>query len=121
MVGESGEEMMTDEEKMQIRANEFEKESSSSQENQKFLTQKEYIKHLETLNDELTQAWEQGDRVRAVKIAIKCTKMLGKNSVPIFYPSMFVLGSKKFQFLRQNDNSFHKLMFLCKNNSCGSS
>ena len=55
-----------------------------------YMTQQEYIKHLENLNDELMKAWTE-DRARSLMIVIRCSKILTRNSVPQFYPSIFVL------------------------------
>lgn len=55
------------------------------------LSQKEYIDYIETQHDRMKQAWGDGDRVLALKIAIKCAKLLGDTSVPQFYPSMYIL------------------------------
>jgi len=55
------------------------------------MSQKEYIAHIEEQHDRLKQAWEAGERVLSLKIAIQCAKLLGDSSVPQFYPSMYVL------------------------------
>ena len=55
------------------------------------LTQQEYIAKIEQLNQELVQAWNTNQRVKALKIAIQCSKMLADTSVLQFYPSQFVL------------------------------
>lgn len=56
------------------------------------LSQQEYIQHIENQHQRLKAAWEQGERVLALKIAIQCAKLLGETAtVPHFYPSMFVL------------------------------
>lgn len=54
------------------------------------LTQQEYQIRIEQLNHELVQAWNTDQRVRALKIAIQCSKMLADTSVMHFYPSQFV-------------------------------
>lgn len=54
-------------------------------------SQVDYTRHMEALNDELAKAWNQEQRVRALKMAIQCAKMLGDTSVPHFYPAAFVL------------------------------
>ncbi|XP_075145399.1 VPS35 endosomal protein sorting factor-like [Haematobia irritans] len=55
------------------------------------LTQQEYIARIEQLNHELVQSWNNDQRVKALKIAIQCSKMLADTSVLSFYPSQFVL------------------------------
>lgn len=54
------------------------------------LTQQEYQIRIEQLNQELVQAWNTDQRVRALKIAIQCSKLLADTSVMQFYPSQFV-------------------------------
>jgi len=56
-----------------------------------FLTQKEYIANIEDQHKRLKSAWDAGERVMALRIAIQCAIMLGDTSVPAFYPSMFVI------------------------------
>lgn len=55
------------------------------------LSQQEYVNRIEQLNQELVQAWHSDQRVRALKIAIQCAKLLVDTSVIQFYPSKFVL------------------------------
>lgn len=55
------------------------------------LSQQEYIKRIEELNTELTNAWESEQRVKALKIVIQCAKLLADTKVIQFYPSKFVL------------------------------
>lgn len=54
------------------------------------LSQQEYQIRIEQLNQELVQAWNTDQRVRALKIAIQCSKMLADTTVMHFYPSQFV-------------------------------
>ena len=56
-----------------------------------YMSQKEYITHIEEQHERLKVAWEAGERVTSLKIAIQCAKLLGDSSVPQFYPSMYVL------------------------------
>lgn len=55
------------------------------------LTQQEYVSRIEQLNNELVQAWNSDQRVKAIQIAIQCSKLLADTSVMQFYPSQFVL------------------------------
>eukprot|EP01006_Ploeotia_vitrea_P063076 TRINITY_DN84900_c0_g1_i1.p1 TRINITY_DN84900_c0_g1~~TRINITY_DN84900_c0_g1_i1.p1 ORF type:complete len:1024 (-),score=600.29 TRINITY_DN84900_c0_g1_i1:79-3114(-) len=64
---------------------------TTSEEAKMNLTQKEYIAHIEKQHENLKKAWENGERVLSLKIAIQCAKLLGDTNVPHFYPSMYVL------------------------------
>ncbi|CAG0891602.1 unnamed protein product [Darwinula stevensoni] len=55
------------------------------------LSQQEYTSRIQQLNTALTQAWSDDQRVKALKIAIQCAKLLVDTSVLNFYPSKFVL------------------------------
>ncbi|CAK9815608.1 VPS35 endosomal protein-sorting factor-like [Anthophora plagiata] len=55
------------------------------------LSQQQYTSRIEQLNNELVQAWHSDQRVKALKIAIQCAKLLVDTSVMAFYPSKFVL------------------------------
>ncbi|KAG8036224.1 hypothetical protein G9C98_004804 [Cotesia typhae] len=55
------------------------------------LSQQEYVSRIEQLNNELVQAWHMDLRVKALKIAIQCAKLLVDTSGMAFYPSKFVL------------------------------
>lgn len=55
------------------------------------LSQAEYICQIEQLNKELVIAWNTEQRVKALKIAIQCAKLLADTDVLQFYPSKFVL------------------------------
>lgn len=55
------------------------------------LSQQEYQLRIEQLNQDLIGAWKSDQRVKALKIAIQCTKLLADTSVISFYPSQFVL------------------------------
>lgn len=55
------------------------------------LTQHDYMHKIDQLNHELVQAWNGDQRVKALKIAIQCAKLLADTSVMQFYPSQFVL------------------------------
>ena len=43
------------------------------------------------MNSSLIKAWEEDQRVKSLKIAIQCAKMLADINVIQFYPSKFVL------------------------------
>lgn len=56
------------------------------------LTQQEYVSKIQQLNVELISAWKTDQRVKSLKIAIQCSKLLADgSSVLQFYPSKFVL------------------------------
>jgi hypothetical protein len=55
------------------------------------LTQHEYVNRIDELNVALQDSWESDQRVKALKIAIQCSKLLADVSVIQFYPSKFVL------------------------------
>ncbi|XP_033107964.1 VPS35 endosomal protein sorting factor-like [Anneissia japonica] len=55
------------------------------------LSQQDYVNRINELNDALILSWEQDQKVKALKIAIQCSKLLADTSVIQFYPSKFVL------------------------------
>lgn len=55
------------------------------------LSQSEYVSRIEQLSKELVSAWHSEQRVKALKIAIQCSKLLSDTDVLGFYPSKFVL------------------------------
>lgn len=55
------------------------------------LTVKRYVNRIDELNTQLKMAWDADQRVKALKIAIQCAKLLADTSVIQFYPSKFVL------------------------------
>lgn len=56
------------------------------------LSQAEYCARIQQLGEELEAAWRAEGRVRALKIAIQCAKLLADATEAItFYPSKFVL------------------------------
>lgn len=56
------------------------------------LNQQEYVEKIRQLNGELIAAWKTEQRVKSLKIAIQCSKLLSDaSSVMQFYPSKFVL------------------------------
>jgi VPS35 endosomal protein-sorting factor-like len=62
--------------------------------NQQLVSQKEYTRRIREQNRNLKAAWENGERVLSLQIAIQSAKLLGDTQVPQFYPSMFVLLSE---------------------------
>eukprot|EP00286_Rhodomonas_abbreviata_P021834 CAMPEP_0181304422 /NCGR_PEP_ID=MMETSP1101-20121128/9142_1 /TAXON_ID=46948 /ORGANISM="Rhodomonas abbreviata, Strain Caron Lab Isolate" /LENGTH=914 /DNA_ID=CAMNT_0023410179 /DNA_START=32 /DNA_END=2773 /DNA_ORIENTATION=- len=52
---------------------------------------REYVQNMTEMNEELARAWNNEERVKALKMAIQCAKLLGDSSTPQFYPSLFVL------------------------------
>uniref|UniRef100_A0A1B6GS92 VPS35 endosomal protein-sorting factor-like n=1 Tax=Cuerna arida TaxID=1464854 RepID=A0A1B6GS92_9HEMI len=55
------------------------------------LTPQQYTGQIEQLSQGLVQAWNEDQRVKALKIAIQCSKLLVDISGVQFYPSKFVL------------------------------
>lgn len=78
------------------------------------LNQKDYVAKIDQLNKNLESAWEREQKVKALKIAIQCAKLLSDTSVIQFYPSKFVLiteildnfGKLVYERIRQK-SSFH--------------
>ncbi|KAL9658300.1 hypothetical protein ABK040_015620 [Willaertia magna] len=101
--GENKNQTMTLQERLKMRLEELQKEDKDQ--DTQYMAQKDYIKHLEKLNEELKDAWNvQNDRVKSLKVIIRCSKILGRNVVPQFYPSMFILVSEVL-------DTFGKLVF----------
>lgn len=71
--------------------NRVEQLDAQPEQKMQMMSQKEYIYTMETNHDNLRRAWEAGERVQALKIAIQSAKLLSDISVPAFYPSAFVL------------------------------
>lgn len=58
------------------------------------MTQSEYVEKIRLMEKELVAAWDQNQKVAALRIAIKCVKLLGDtSSSPQLYPCVFVLVS----------------------------
>lgn len=55
------------------------------------LSQQEYVTKIQQLNFNLIDSWKSDQRVKALKIAIQCAKLLSDTSPLPFYPSKFVL------------------------------
>lgn len=77
--------------KVRFRLEQLDDFEDSSMRHMMDLTQQEYIQRIEQLNHELVISWHNDQRVKALKIAIQCSKILADTSVLPFYPSQFVL------------------------------
>ena len=55
------------------------------------VSQAEYIGKIEQLNKDMVTAWNSEQKVKSLRIAIQCAKMLADTDVMKFYPSKFVL------------------------------
>jgi hypothetical protein len=78
----------------QARLQQIGADEIGDEEQQVRVTQKEYVARMNETNEELKAAWLLEQRVRALKMAISCAKMLGDASVPHFYPTAFVLATE---------------------------
>lgn len=87
------------------------------------LSQTEYVNRIEQLNRELVKAWNSEQRVKALKIAIQCAKVLADSDVLIFYPSKYVLitdildifGQLVYERLRTKADYYkYELLFIIK-------
>ena len=65
----------------QSRLDELETGNEPAQKN--YLTQMEYITHMEKQHTELRKAWDAGDRVVSLKIAIQCKHLLSLLSLSL--------------------------------------
>ncbi|XP_050438834.1 VPS35 endosomal protein-sorting factor-like [Adelges cooleyi] len=70
---------------------EFEDQLDYSEKELCDLTQQEFVTHMDSLSREIVDAWNNEQRVKALKIIIQCTKILSYTSPLQFYPSKFVL------------------------------
>jgi hypothetical protein len=73
--------------------NRVEQLDAQPEQKMQMMSQKEYIYTMETNHDNLRKAWDGGERVQALKIAIQSAKLLCDISVPAFYPSAYTLIS----------------------------
>ena len=55
------------------------------------VTQKEFVRRIESLHRELISSWERNERVQTLKIAIQCAKLMQDTTVVSFYPSAFMM------------------------------
>lgn len=76
--------------KIQHRLEQLDQFEEGSQQ-QLSVSQSEYVNRIDQLNKELVSAWNTEQRVKALKIAIQCAKLLADTDVIQFYPSKFVL------------------------------
>ena len=53
--------------------------------------QTELILHAEQMDAEIKECWGRGEKVKALRVAIQSCKMLGQQSIPDSYPSIFIL------------------------------
>ena len=63
---------------------------STQQKEVSYLSNQEFIAHIQSLGKEMEAAWNQNDRVKTLKIAIQAVKMLKDVMNPEFYPSVFM-------------------------------
>ena len=54
-------------------------------------SQFELINVIEKMNDDINAVWEKGQRVQAVRIAVRATKLILQTKVAKCYPSLFVI------------------------------
>uniref|UniRef100_A0A8B9KFF9 VPS35 endosomal protein-sorting factor-like n=1 Tax=Astyanax mexicanus TaxID=7994 RepID=A0A8B9KFF9_ASTMX len=78
-------------EKVRTRLEELDDLEEGSQRELLNLSQQDYVKRIEELNQSLKEAWASDQKVKALKIVIQCSKLLSDTSVIQFYPSKFVL------------------------------
>ncbi|XP_014665558.1 PREDICTED: UPF0505 protein C16orf62 homolog [Priapulus caudatus] len=78
-------------EKVKNRLEQLDDFEEGSVKEQLQLSQQEYVHRIDELNQSLLAAWEQDQKVKSLKIAIQCAKLLADASVIQFYPSKFVL------------------------------
>ncbi|KAK3030042.1 hypothetical protein RJ639_038141, partial [Escallonia herrerae] len=65
----------------------------------KVISQQEYVSRLHQLKDEITHAWNNDDRVTALKLSIKVARLLMDTSVLQFYPTLFILATDVLDML----------------------
>ncbi|GMF46979.1 unnamed protein product [Phytophthora fragariaefolia] len=69
------------------------------------ISQSQYVAKVKEMERRLTASWEQNHKVEALRIAIKCVKLLADtNTAPQLYPCVFVLVSEVL-------DAFGKLVF----------
>ncbi|OUS46204.1 hypothetical protein BE221DRAFT_192190 [Ostreococcus tauri] len=55
------------------------------------ISQQEYVTRLKRLNEDIANAWLNDDRVNALKLCVKVSRLLADTKVGKFYPVLFVL------------------------------
>jgi len=76
--------------KIKDRLEELE-EAERGQESTVKVSQQEFLDQIESMHEDLLNAWNDNQRVQALKIAIQCSKLLCDTTVIKFYPSKFIL------------------------------
>jgi len=74
-----------------VHLEELDDPEKNTEEEVKVVSQQEYVMRLRELNNEIAQAWQQNERVTALKLSIKVARLLSDTSVPQFYPTLFIL------------------------------
>eukprot|EP01088_Endostelium_zonatum_P002802 TRINITY_DN1359_c0_g1_i2.p1 TRINITY_DN1359_c0_g1~~TRINITY_DN1359_c0_g1_i2.p1 ORF type:complete len:942 (+),score=217.40 TRINITY_DN1359_c0_g1_i2:79-2904(+) len=77
--------------KQQQRLDSLDESEERRQKEELKVKQGEYIQTMERLNAQLGEAWDNEERVKSLKIAIQCAKVLSDTNVIKFYPSKWVL------------------------------
>eukprot|EP01090_Pellita_catalonica_P021810 TRINITY_DN8265_c0_g1_i1.p1 TRINITY_DN8265_c0_g1~~TRINITY_DN8265_c0_g1_i1.p1 ORF type:complete len:820 (-),score=152.51 TRINITY_DN8265_c0_g1_i1:35-2494(-) len=77
--------------KQQARLDQLDDSQENQAKQKQKMKQGEYVRHMEDLNLQLATAWNNEERVKSLKIAIQCAKVLSDVSVIKFYPSKWVL------------------------------
>ncbi|KAK8915936.1 hypothetical protein KSP39_PZI022997 [Platanthera zijinensis] len=60
-------------------------------EEKKAITQHEYVSRLQELKAKIGRAWKADDRINALKLSIKVSRLLIDTSISQFYPTLFLL------------------------------
>jgi hypothetical protein len=89
--GPSGEKKVMLDHKTRGRLEQIEAATAVEQGRTINMTQSKLVESVDSLNKELRAAWNGQERVRALKIAIQVSKMLGDTSFPTFFPTVFAV------------------------------
>eukprot|EP00668_Euglena_longa_P033680 GGOE01043286.1.p1 GENE.GGOE01043286.1~~GGOE01043286.1.p1 ORF type:complete len:945 (+),score=318.02 GGOE01043286.1:40-2874(+) len=87
-------EVVTLTERARRRLEGLEEEDEEAKGTKKNMTQRELVAHLESLADDLENAWGKGEKVKSLRIVIQSCKLLISCPVPQVYPSLFMLVAK---------------------------